>query len=75
MSVTFLSFETLSCYVVKSLSFENFLSFGIGMIISLKSLILSYFYAYLYTPMTVKDISVNMPVGGLRLPKVLKNMI
>jgi hypothetical protein len=43
MSMTLLSFETLSSYVVKSLSFGNFLSLGIGMLMSLKSFILSSF--------------------------------
>jgi hypothetical protein len=43
MSMTFLSFETRSSSVVKSLSFDNFLSLGIGMLISLKSFILSSF--------------------------------
>jgi hypothetical protein len=33
MSMIFLSFETLSSSVVKSLSFDNFLSLGIGMLI------------------------------------------
>jgi hypothetical protein len=44
MSITFLSFEIFSFSVVKSLSFDNFLSLGIGMLISLKSYILSSFY-------------------------------
>ena len=44
MPMIFLSFETLSSSVVKSLSFGNFLSLGIGMLISLKPYILSSFY-------------------------------
>jgi hypothetical protein len=44
MSMTFLSFETFSFSVVKSLSFGNFLCLGIGMLISLKSYILLSFY-------------------------------
>jgi hypothetical protein len=44
MTMTFLSFETLSFSIVKSLSFGNFLSLGIGMLISLKPYILSSFY-------------------------------
>jgi hypothetical protein len=43
MFMTFLFFETFPFSIVKSLSFGNFLSLGIGMLISLKSLILSFF--------------------------------
>jgi hypothetical protein len=61
MSVTFLFFETLSSSVVKLLSFGNLYSLGLGMLVSLESCILLFFiYAYLYIPLTVKDISVNM---------------
>ena len=58
--MTFMPFETFSFSVVKSLSFGNFFTLGIGMLISLKSLILLSFYAYLYIPINVQDISVNM---------------
>jgi hypothetical protein len=61
----FLSFETLSSYVVKSLSFGNFLSLGIGMLISLIYFILSSFYAYLYIPRSIQDISFYMPLTTL----------
>jgi hypothetical protein len=44
MSMIFLSFETLSSSVVKSVSFGDFLSLGIGMLISMKPYILSSFY-------------------------------
>jgi hypothetical protein len=35
MSMIFLSFETLSYYVVKSLSLTNFYSLGLGVFVSL----------------------------------------
>jgi hypothetical protein len=44
MSMIFLSFEALSFSVVKSLSFGNFLSLGIGMLIFLKPYMLLSFY-------------------------------
>jgi hypothetical protein len=44
MFMTFLSFEILSYPVVKSLSFGNFYSLGLSMLVSLESCILLYFY-------------------------------
>jgi hypothetical protein len=61
MSMTFLSFEIPSYSVVKSLSFNNFYSLDLSMLVSLESCILSIFmYAYLHTPVSIQDISVNM---------------
>jgi hypothetical protein len=51
MSMTFLSFEIPSYSVVKSLSFGDFYSLSLSMIVSLESCMLLYFmYAYLHTP-------------------------
>jgi hypothetical protein len=47
ISLTFLSFEIPSYSVVKSLSFNNFYSFGLNMLVSLESCILSCFYVCL----------------------------
>ena len=62
MSMTFLSSEIPSYSVVKSLSFGNFLSLGIGMFISLRSYILSSFlYAYLYIQCLFKTFQFTCP--------------
>jgi hypothetical protein len=47
ISLSFLSFEIHSYSVVKSLSFNNFYSIGLSMLVSLESCILSYFYVCL----------------------------
>jgi hypothetical protein len=44
MSMTFLSFETLSYSIVKSLSFDNLYSLYIGMLVPLESCILLFSY-------------------------------
>jgi hypothetical protein len=66
MSVILLSFETLSYSIVKSLSFWQFVlswSWYARTIGILHTLIL--IYAYLYIPISVWDISVNMPLTTL----------
>jgi hypothetical protein len=47
ISLTFLSFEIPSYSVVKSLSFNNFYSLGLNMLVSLESCILPCFYVCL----------------------------
>jgi hypothetical protein len=62
MSVNFLSSETPSYSVVKPLYFSFFCSLGLGTLIPLESCILIFLYAYLHIPITVQNLSVNMPL-------------
>jgi hypothetical protein len=66
MSMTFLSSEIPPYSVVKSLSFVFF--YSLVLVCSYPwSLAYShiFMYAYLHTPMTIQDISVNMPLTTL----------
>jgi hypothetical protein len=51
--MTFMSFETPSYSIVKSLPFNNFYSLGLSMLVSLESRILSYFYVCLSSYLNV----------------------
>jgi hypothetical protein len=61
MSMILLSFETLSYSIVKSLSFWQFVLswFWYARTIGVLHALI-FIYAYLYIPITVQDISINM---------------